>query len=353
MLKKNYWFVLLLLAALSYWLQSCSTDVELTAPYKVTPVIVGVLDPSVDTQFVRINRTFLAPDNVQAFAQIRDSVEYPPEIVEAWLYKYMNTNLVDSIQLESIVIPSRDPGVFFDTDIRYYYTDQPLFTSGELNNLQNAEYEIRVSIDGEVYTARTDFPELRLINLSFPASAVNNLGWVVQGVPQAIRFEYTLASTGRYQGDLIMHYDEEFQDGTIVPNRTFAYAMGVLDSEGVTAPNQNFSTNSQNWFNSVGNRLPRPDGLLRIRIDRIEYRLTATNRDLNAYINASRPQSTIVPLFSTFTNFDKGAIGILGAKNSVHRSVSLNLPTLNYFNDGEATSDISFCVNWSSIYTCN
>ena len=41
-----------------FLLISCSTDFELNAPYKTIP-IVGLLDQSQDTQFVKINRSFL------------------------------------------------------------------------------------------------------------------------------------------------------------------------------------------------------------------------------------------------------------------------------------------------------
>ena len=38
---------------------SCSTEVDLIAPYESSPVVFGLLDAEVDTQWVRINRTWL------------------------------------------------------------------------------------------------------------------------------------------------------------------------------------------------------------------------------------------------------------------------------------------------------
>ena len=38
---------------------SCSTDFDLNAPYQPIPIVYGLLDQSSDTQFVKINKSFL------------------------------------------------------------------------------------------------------------------------------------------------------------------------------------------------------------------------------------------------------------------------------------------------------
>ena len=37
-------------------LTSCETDFELNAPYEMVPVVFGLLDQSLDTQFIKINK---------------------------------------------------------------------------------------------------------------------------------------------------------------------------------------------------------------------------------------------------------------------------------------------------------
>jgi hypothetical protein len=48
-----------LLALLLFGASSCSTDIDLNAPYQKTAVVFGLLDAQQDTQWVRINRTWL------------------------------------------------------------------------------------------------------------------------------------------------------------------------------------------------------------------------------------------------------------------------------------------------------
>ena len=60
----NKIFALSAVAALSIAaLTSCDTNVDLTAPYASTTVVFGLLDPQADTQFVKINKTFLGDGN--------------------------------------------------------------------------------------------------------------------------------------------------------------------------------------------------------------------------------------------------------------------------------------------------
>ena len=64
---------------------SCETEVDLNAPYKNTTVIFGLLDPDYngdnvisvqDTQWIKINKTFLGEGDNNNYAAVRDSSEY-------------------------------------------------------------------------------------------------------------------------------------------------------------------------------------------------------------------------------------------------------------------------------------
>lgn len=336
---------------------SCSTDVELAAPYKSTPVIIGSLDLTADTQFFRINRTFLVDGDPTVSAGIRDSIEYADGEVDAWLIKYNGNNIVDSIQLLPIDLPSRDPGIFYDTNVRFYYTDQPLLTADEISNILNMSYEMRATLRGVTYRARTDFPQVLLGDITNPNFTLEPVrrAFVINGVPVTGPFVFTTRPTGgRYQGTLDLVYDEELEDGTITPNKRLSFPLGsFINQEGVTASRDlNFSTG--NWYTFVGNYFREVPNLKKVRIHRLDHRLTVANRDLNSYIAVSRPVSQFVPVFTTFSNFDNGAIGILGAINGLSRETWLNEPSLNYLSNSEASSGPCYCVYWTgTAFTCD
>ena len=56
------------MALTGWW--GCSTEVDLTAPYDSLPVVYGLLEVDADTQWVKINRTWLGDGNQLVAAQI-------------------------------------------------------------------------------------------------------------------------------------------------------------------------------------------------------------------------------------------------------------------------------------------
>ena len=70
-MKNLFWTLTLIVGLLS----SCETDFELNAPYKTIPVVYGLLDKSLDTQFVKINKSYLDSDNTANLAQINDCAQ--------------------------------------------------------------------------------------------------------------------------------------------------------------------------------------------------------------------------------------------------------------------------------------
>lgn len=115
---------------------SCSTKVDLYADYKDIPVIYGLLDHTLDTNFVRINRAFSGnndnPINANEVALIADSCNYP-EKLDAKIYRYGKTSssfsdytLEDFVALDTMTIHNKQEGIFYSPDQLVYYvvTDQ-------------------------------------------------------------------------------------------------------------------------------------------------------------------------------------------------------------------------------------
>ncbi|MFN2423553.1 MAG: hypothetical protein ABR572_07235 [Cryomorphaceae bacterium] len=356
------------LLAVSVAITGCETEVELTAPYKATPVITAVLNPTADTQFVRINKTFLGEGDVNAYAGIKDSVEYELGEVDAWLYKFNGTNLTDSFELLPIDIPSRNPGVFYDTDVRMYYTAEEIFDPNELTNIRDFSYELRAKIRGTVYTARTDFARVTESDISNPPqnqqgtdpnrlqlARIGGAGAFPQ--PVNVNFVFTARPGGtRYNGEFVLVYDEVLTDGTVTENKELRFNAGVFNlADGASGGQRDFNFNARNWFQFAGNHFDNVPNLSEVRIHRVIHRLTVANRDLTSYISVASPVSEFVPVFTQFTNFDNGAIGILGSIGQIDRIQWLDENSLNYLNNSEETGGTSFCVQWvgGTSYGCN
>lgn len=98
---------------------SCTTDFDLNADFKETPVIYGLLDASTDTQWIRINRAYLS-DDVDALTLASDpsSIYYGDELT-AYVEEYAGATLVNTFPLQrvdgdTLGIPKAE-GIFANT----------------------------------------------------------------------------------------------------------------------------------------------------------------------------------------------------------------------------------------------
>ena len=365
-------FTLFMAIVLAVGISGCDTDVDLMAPYKSTPVIIGILDYTVDTQFVRINRTFLGAGDATMYAQIKDSVEYNPAEVEAWLFKRRNGTLQDSIELNYIVKPSRDPGVFYNQNVGFYYTDKPLFTALEIADIKKGSlagtpvsmtYDIKMVARGKTYTATTDFSDVAeasiIVPFLNPIPVRVDMYREVSSTYNNIEFQYKTGSeTARYLGVYRLNFDYVLADGTTFTNQYIDYKLGAQDNaDGSNGKKASFSFNAASWYEFIGNKLKAIPNIKQVRIHDIDFRLTGANKTLTKYLKAANPVSEFTPVINTVTNFDNDAIGIFGSRTVIIRKTHLTEPSLKIMNQGEYTSapGLSFCVvDWAgSMYVCN
>lgn len=182
---KKLVFSLSLLAGLIGF-QACSTDVELYADYKDIPVVYGLLDASLDTNFVRINRAFSGsndnPINANEVALIADSCNYPGKL-RAYIVEYQSgygnqyTETGDVIELDTMTVHDKQEGVFYSPNQKVYFTNNKSVFS---NNAPTKRYKYKLFIHkgNDTITAETGLvggEEFKIITsgLSFKAEESN------------------------------------------------------------------------------------------------------------------------------------------------------------------------------------
>ncbi len=343
-------------------LSSCETDVELLAPYDETPVIYGILDYTADTQFVRINKTFLGPGDPSQYSGIKDSVEYDPADVIAKIIKYNDDgDFLSEITLEPIDIPSRDPGVFYSEDVRFYYTTQQLLTEEQQVNQEEYIFELSVTIKGEEYTAETRFPGLssNTIELPFNSDPPQRLFFVQPGFNlnfSSVPFEFINdAFTASYSASFRMNFDYIQNDGTLVEGASIDYDMGDYSNAELTSGRSVvISVFGENLFTFWGNQLDLIPDLDQVRIEDFEFRVTGATPELNTYIEVAQPVSQFTPVLSSYTNLSNGAIGLFSSVATETRRAYISETTLLKLNESPLTGSYSYCVQgWSgSEYLC-
>ena len=131
---------------------SCTTDVDMYADYKDTPIIYAMLNSNADTNFVKITRAFYVEGDAYQVALNPDSSNYPGKL-DARLVEYCNGDSVREILLDTITIRKKEPGVFYAPAQKLYYTTEPL---GRNWSHRRYSYKLKVVLPERTLTTKAE-----------------------------------------------------------------------------------------------------------------------------------------------------------------------------------------------------
>lgn len=341
---------------------ACSTDVEVNAPYDSRTVIYGILDPSLDTQYVKINRTWLGPGNNTDIAMIRDSSEYPEGSFDARIEALFNGSPVASYPLLDTLLDDKDPnGIFFAPEHTAYYCLTP-------DGLEPG-FDYRISIDftdGREVSASTDVIENNPGAITFPPPGNSSfkLNWASVTSNGTTYFNQTFKWTSapnarRYEGTLLIHFIERvYSDANhtnLLEERpvTLEWRLGTVqtaDADG--GETMTLPVNGQSFYRFLESRLT-PDPNIRREFgiwDPVEqisrafdFVLTIANDDFNTYLDVNEPVTNIVQERPQYTNVENG-LGIFASRlNQEVLGVGINEGSIVSLVQGPFTANLNFC----------
>ena len=349
--------------SISLIFSSCSTDFELNAPYETIPVVYGLLDQSKDTQFVKINRSFLGYGNNVDYAAINDCTHF--EYVVAVLEEYNEFgNLIDHDTLKEFMVGNLQPGIFYEDSQKVYYLETDNDSLKEENT-----YHLKVSIPdkGLNFDAETDLIKGSWLNFKFQTILyLAGSGFKVADVDLATTedgyleqtLRWTTAERGkRYELMLRLHYTEVYNDLT-EQEKFLEWNLGRQISVSSSGGEEMFKdVSGGSFFNFVETQLQNyenEDQVMKrvLGMDAIEIILTAGNEDLNTYMQVNEPVTGIVTERPIFTNVNNG-IGIFASKYSTRVSTFLSDGSMLEICAGQKTSGFKFCCDSANILPQN
>ena len=165
--------IFLLAAIFTLGFTRCTTDVDLIAPYVSIPVVFGLLDAEADTQWVRINRTWLGEGDQNQIALVSDSSEYETSRLSASFVEVENDIDARVFELRDTLLQNKDEdGVFFAPEHRAYFV--PTRANESLN--PDARYRLEIVIDDSVNVqAETNMISVSVGNIQQPPAGLNNV----------------------------------------------------------------------------------------------------------------------------------------------------------------------------------
>jgi hypothetical protein len=365
--------VFLLAAIFTLGFTRCSTDVDLTAPYVSIPVVFGLLDAEADTQWVRINRTWLGDGDQTQIALISDSSEYETSRLSTRFVEVVNEIDTRVFELKDTLLQNKDEdGVFFAPEHQAYYAA----TLGNESLNPNALYRLEIVIDNSINVkavtnvisvSPVDF-ELPPVGLDYPLNFAN------VGPSQVIYPNLTFrwrsaAGASRYDAVLLVHFTEYYwEDASYTGSpdsllRTIEMPIGTVDpSSDEGGGDLELLFDGQVFFTTLSTRLDKNILITRTLgywdaesqfARAFDFLLIVANETLATYLDVNAPVTGIIQERPEYSNVS-GGLGLWASRTTQSvKGLGYTTDTIEHLQEGDDTAELNFCTpNPNSDYTC-
>lgn len=350
---------------------ACTTDVELNAPYDSRTVVFGLLDPGLDTQWVKINKTWLGEGDNRLYALIQDSSEYKDGEFNGVVEEYQNSNLVNTFQIKDTLLENKDQnGIFFSDQYKGYYFTTP----GGLNT--NSRFDLNLDFDNkDDVTGSTTLIETLPGTITRPPTGFQgaSINWaqVVNGQVSFIDYNFKWNSSPnarRYEATLVIHITEYvYADQTqqvlleTIPKELnwFIGNVRTIDGQGELSK----EVSGESFFGFLANNLTESDNIRRElgvwnsdteRVEAFDFKLTVGDEDLDTYLNVNEPLTGVIQERPDFTNLSNG-LGLFSSKTTVeNNNITYPTTTLGALRTSPITTELNFCSpNPNNTFFCD
>ena len=321
MKKQTIITFLLFIATISLF--SCNEKIKLVGEFKETALIYGILDQSESVHLIKINRAFIGPGNANDIAKIPDSSYF--QNVNATVYEYVDQVLTKSWVLEDTILDTKNTnGIFYAPLAKFYFFK----TDNSVSPLNNAAtYKLEVIINKGLASEFSVTGETTLIsglqcNMSNNAQVLN----IFESNPPSpgyISDNIKVTNTGKsaiINNTLIINI-EEYQGTTLI--NTFSPSWSTRESQ-LSSADVTFSSpvQGQTFYELIRDNVSSNNNAIDLRrLKSYTIKITGGAIELNNYINANKPSSSLAQTKPSYTNLkvsnDKNVIGIFSARQTI------------------------------------
>ena len=328
----------ILLFSIVFLTFSCDNTLDINANYNVENVVYGLLDKDLDTQWVRLHRTYLGEDGILAGTTYSDSLYF--DTASLFLAQLNDAGeVLATYPLERKDTQALEPGVFTTDNYRLYWTDAPIDA--------NSEYRLRGFIPGN-----NNFESVTPIVGNVEITKPKGFQKITFGVNNA-EFKWDAAKNARlYQGYIHFKYKEAPRNNpgdSVI--KTLTYALPVRTGSSLTGNGTFVSeVTYEAYFQFLRNNIGLSTSHVRV-FRAIDVEIWAAADDYATYINVSQPSTGIVQEKPLFTNID-GGIGLFSSRAvGVKSDVPLSTSSMDSLWRGIYTCDMGW-VDFQGIDSC-
>ena len=331
---------------------NCSTKLDILDNYKETTIVYGLLDQTQDTQYIRVEKAFLGPDNALTMAQNYDSINFLNSL-QVTIEGLHNGQVVQTFSTSNgLVFPrsfAKDGGIFAGPNqVVYGFSTPP----GTLNS--SYEYKLTVTnvSTNNTVTATTNLVETTTSNVFNIVTPSTSISFEPTTNNSTFDYKWNAAPTARiYQPTLRFYYTEYYVNGDSAQLATDEWNLQALTTTDVTANSQqDVKTDKLSFYNFVAQQIAVSSNVVKRRARFVECVVYAGNDELKNYMEINGASNSLAQEHPLYTNIN-GGYGVFAARSRATRSninLSVNSIDGNNINgfkgltNGSATCQLSF-----------
>ena len=325
---------------------SCSTDIDINAPWKDITVVYGLLNQNDNIHYIKVNKAFLGNASAYEMAAVSDSVQYQNITVKLFKIKTTNGNS-DTIKTYFFndTILEKDSGTFASDNNIIYYSTEELITTAEASNIDDYSFSLNIYIPKYDKTVTGSTKLISKLLVSRPNSYQPTV--TLKGVSD-YSVEWTSTEGAKlYQLTLGFHYYE--LSSTDTTEHYIEYPLSTKTSQtdlGDEKMTQNIDGGS--FFQYLAAHIEENANIQRIvKEECLDFIFIVGSTDLNTYIEVSSPSNGIVQEKPAYTNINNG-IGIFSSRfNKTVFGKELDQKTI----DSLAVSNLTKKLNFGDYQT--
>jgi hypothetical protein len=314
---------------------SCETDIEINAPYKDITVVYGLIDPAVDTQYVRITKAFLGEGDINNLAQDANNFNYPDGELEVLVQEInANGNVVNTYSTEvtgsneiirTVNEVIKEEGAFDNSEnvlFRFIAPSISLTSTYKLI-IRNAGLDKEVVSETLIVENSIVAKPSQQQQLSFwsgSPSTGNNLTQL---------FNVTTGkNVGRVDGTLVFYYNEHYTNGDSPVIKFVKIPMGeVIADSPLGNESLEWEMEGETFFDKIITAVPASVPNLDYReVDYIDLEFNVAGTELSTYMTVSAPSTSINQNKSTYTNITNG-LGIFSSRSIIDWNSTAGSPS--------------------------
>lgn len=310
--------------------QSCSTDLVISAPYKETTIVYGLLNPDTSTQVIRISKAFVGEGNAYDFAKIPDSSNYKPGDLSVTLERLVNGIVKQSIKLrDSLIQGSSD---IFSGQNMVYLTNEAILQDGSTYRLKVKNLKTQNEV-----VATTPVIGSFLVKFPNPNPPGSNLGLVVNGLYNAQSVSWQKATNAyRYDSKLRWYYTEVNKSDTNQKVTKFIELIypSQFEAEKATIDGRIFYEKIQSTV-QVNTQVYR-------KIGKPEVIFTLSDKLINDYVGINKPSTGLIQIRADYHPNISNGLGLFASRLTKIVPANFNVNTVDSIVESSYTHRLNF-----------